>query len=94
MRLMATNPSNRGRAQGILRQGSKSSSGDDVLTIVEVAEYLKLPRSTTYKLAQEGKIPGQKVGRHWRFNRAAIDRWLVGDSDSSGGQSGGKGGAR
>ena len=39
-------------------------------------------------------VPGQKVGRHWRFNRAAIDKWLVGDSDSSGGQSGGKGGAR
>ena len=47
-----------------------------VLTIVELAEYLKIPKSTLYKLAQEGKIPGQKVGRHWRFRREAIDRWL------------------
>jgi len=48
----------------------------DVLTLNEVAEYLRIPRSTAYKLAQEGKIPGQKVGRHWRFHRAVVARWL------------------
>jgi len=51
----------------------------DVLTLNEVAEYLRIPRSTAYKLAQEGKIPGQKVGRHWRFRRAVVDRWLGND---------------
>ncbi len=29
-----------------------------------------------YKLAQEGRVPAQKFGRHWRFRREAIDRWL------------------
>jgi excisionase family DNA binding protein len=48
----------------------------DVMTIEEVAEYLRIPRSSLYKLAQEGKIPCQKVGRHWRFRKEAIDRWL------------------
>ena len=48
----------------------------EVLTIEEMARYLKIPRSTLYKLAQEGKIPCQKVGRHWRFRKEAIDRWL------------------
>jgi len=48
----------------------------DVLTLNEVAEYLRIPRSTTYKLAQEGKIPGVKVGRHWRFHKEAVDTWL------------------
>ncbi|MBD3407370.1 MAG: helix-turn-helix domain-containing protein [Candidatus Lokiarchaeota archaeon] len=48
---------------------------DKVLTIQELAEYLKLSLTTAYKLAQRGKIPGQKVGRHWRF-RDAIDKWL------------------
>jgi len=47
-----------------------------VLTIDELAEYLKIAKSTLYKLAQEGRIPGQKVGKHWRFSKAAIDRWL------------------
>jgi len=39
--------------------------------------YLQLPRSTVYKLAQEGRIPGQKVGRHWRFHRPTIEQWLA-----------------
>ena len=49
---------------------------DKVLTIQELAEYLKLSLTSAYKLAQRGKIPGQKVGRHWRFHRDAIDKWL------------------
>lgn len=48
----------------------------DVLTIEELAAYLKIPKSTLYKLVREGKIPSQKVGRHGRFQRGAIDRWL------------------
>jgi len=48
----------------------------DILTIGELAEYLKIPKSTLYKLAQERRIPGQKVGRHWRFHKDAINRWL------------------
>lgn len=47
-----------------------------VLTIDELSEYLRIPKSTLYKLAQEGKLPAQKVGRHWRFRKEAIDRWL------------------
>ena len=48
----------------------------DVLTIYETSAYLRIPLSSMYKLAQEGKIPCQKVGRHWRFRRQALDRWL------------------
>lgn len=47
-----------------------------VMTIDELAAYLQVAKSTLYKLAQEGKVPGQKVGKHWRFSKAAIDRWL------------------
>jgi excisionase family DNA binding protein len=50
---------------------------DSVMTIEELAAYLKIPKSTLYKLAQEGRVPGQKVGRHWRFHREAIDKWLT-----------------
>lgn len=34
------------------------------MTIEELSDYLKIPQSTLYKLAQEGKVPCQKVGRH------------------------------
>lgn len=48
----------------------------DVLTIEELAAYLKIPKSTPYKLVREGKIPSQKIGRHWRFRKGAVDHWL------------------
>ena len=50
----------------------------DVFTVTELAAYLKVPKSTIYKLAQEGQLVAQKVGRHWRFHRDAVDRWLTG----------------
>lgn len=49
---------------------------DMVMTIEDLSKYLKISRSTLYKLAQEGKLPSQKVGRHWRFHRDAVDTWL------------------
>lgn len=54
---------------------------DVVMTIDELSVYLKIAKSTLYKLAQEGKLPGQKVGRHWRFHREAVDAWLKQSSD-------------
>lgn len=50
---------------------------DNVLTIKELSTYLKIPKSTLYKLVREGKIPCQKIGRHLRFHRATIDEWLT-----------------
>ena len=49
---------------------------NDVMTIDELADYLKLSKSTLCKLAQEAKVRGQKVGKHWRFRKETIDRWL------------------
>ncbi len=48
----------------------------DIMTIEEVSTYLRVPVSSLYKLAQQGKIPAPKVGRHWRFRREFIDRWI------------------
>ena len=52
------------------------NKSDNVLTIEELSVYLKIPKSTLYKLVREGKIPSQKVGRHLRFHRESIDEWL------------------
>jgi excisionase family DNA binding protein len=45
----------------------------EIMTIAQVAEYLQLSEMTTYKLVQEGKIPGFKIGRHWRIKRSDLD---------------------
>jgi len=49
---------------------------EDVLNPLQAAEVLKVSRGTLLKLANEGKIPGQKVGRQWRFSRQALLEWL------------------
>jgi excisionase family DNA binding protein len=49
---------------------------ETVMTIEDLAHYLKLSTSTLYKLCAAGKVPGQKVGRHWRFHKDVIDGWL------------------
>lgn len=49
---------------------------DAVMTIDELAKYMKLSKSTLYHFARDGKIPGVKIGRHWRFNKNAIDEWM------------------
>ena len=51
----------------------------EILTVEEAAELLKIPRSSVYRLAQRGKIPGQKVGRHWRFHRETLINWIAGN---------------
>ncbi len=50
----------------------------NIFTVEEAARYLKIPISSIYKLAQEGKIPAQKVGKHWRFHRNTLDQWIAG----------------
>ncbi len=51
---------------------------EDILTIKDVAEYLKVTERTLYRLAQEGKIPAFKVGASWRFKRGDIYAWIEG----------------
>ena len=53
-----------------------------VMTIAELSEYLHVPKSTFYRMAQDGRIPEQKVGRYWRVGKEADDRWLEENANS------------
>lgn len=48
----------------------------EVMSLDELAVYLKVSKSTLYKLVQQGGFPGQKVGKQWRFHKSAVDDWL------------------
>jgi excisionase family DNA binding protein len=61
----------------VATRSQRSDALPAVLDIDGLAEYLHLSKSTAYRLAQRRQIPGQKVGKHWRFSRAAIDGWLA-----------------
>jgi len=52
------------------------SSEGEILTIKQVADYLKVTERTIYRLAGAKKIPAFKVGGTWRFSRVDIDNWI------------------
>ena len=49
---------------------------DDILTIEEVARYLRVSERTVYDWAQKGEIPSGKIGTVWRFKKNEIERWV------------------
>ncbi len=49
---------------------------DDIMTLEEVAKYLKMKPQTIYLWAQKGKIPAAKLGKEWRFRKSIIDEWF------------------
>ena len=60
-----------------------------LLSVDEVADYLKIPKSTLYKMCSEREIPCAKIGKHWRFDKKLIDEWFVGkmqNPETNGGQ--------
>jgi excisionase family DNA binding protein len=48
----------------------------DIMTLEEVARYLKVKPQTVYKWAQEGQIPSTKISKEWRFRKAILDEWI------------------
>jgi len=48
----------------------------EIMTLEETAKYLKIGKSTLYKMAREGKIPAVKIANQWRFRKEDIDKWL------------------
>jgi excisionase family DNA binding protein len=48
-----------------------------VITIAELAQYLRVHRSTLYRLLRKGQLPGFKIGSDWRFDVETIDKWRM-----------------
>lgn len=67
---------------------STSNSDAEILTIKQVADYLKVTERTIYRLAAAKKIPAFKVGGTWRFRKVDIESWIEAQSGNSEGQAG------
>lgn len=78
MDIELTGPAGAGRPKPTspTRKKKKRRRIPDVMTIEEVAKYLRLPAEALEGLAQRGKIPAQQILGQWRFHRESIDRWL------------------
>jgi excisionase family DNA binding protein len=60
-----------------MRAQPKSITEPRVLTVRELAGYLRVHQTTVYRLLREHKLPAFRVGADWRFNREAIERWMI-----------------
>ena len=49
---------------------------NDWLTLEEASEYLKIGKTSLYDLAQSGKLPSNKIGKKWLFNKESLDSWV------------------
>ena len=61
----------------MIQTQSKPDMGPRVLTVRELAGYLRVHQTTVYRLLREQKLPAFRVGSDWRFNREAIERWMI-----------------
>ena len=50
---------------------------DDIMTVREVTEYLRIHRTTLYRLLKEKEIPAFRIGSDWRFSRTQLDKWRL-----------------
>ena len=60
-------------------EGVKQAPPGNIMTVRELAGYLRVHPSTIYRLLRQGKLPAFKVGSDWRFSREAIDHWRLTD---------------
>lgn len=58
-------------------QATATTPLPDVLTAEEAREYLRIGRTAFYDALAEGKLPGIKVGRLWRFRRETLEAWMT-----------------
>ncbi len=56
---------------------------DEILTVKELAAYLKIAEKTAYRLVSGERLPGFKVGGAWRFRKGVIDEWIKDQSADS-----------
>ena len=60
-----------------------TSITETLLTLDELSKYLQVSKSTLYKLVQAGRVPGTKIGKHWRFRKATIGLWIDGNQQET-----------
>lgn len=62
------------------RQYTKRAMTPDLLTTQQVQAMLRVDRTTIYRMVEDGRLPGIRVGKQWRFRRTEIEQWLKGSA--------------
>ncbi len=57
--------------------GREDCPDDDILSVLDAAKHVKMHPHTIRRLAEQGKMPGKKIGKDWQFSKSVLDEWLV-----------------
>ncbi len=63
--------------EGGIDLDQQDAGSEPVMTLHEVAQFLRCHESTVYRLTKRGQIPGFRLGSEWRFLRAKIEQWIA-----------------
>jgi excisionase family DNA binding protein len=72
--------SSRGNGVAIFKSGvlhKLMALDDEILTVQEVSELLRVHKATVYKLIRQGRIPAFRIGTDWRFRMESLSRWMA-----------------
>jgi len=61
----------------------KTKDNPTILTVRDVAKYLRMSEAKVYRLAKEGRLPVARIGKTWRFRKDLLDAWLNECTESS-----------
>lgn len=56
----------------------------ELLTADELSKILRVPKTTLYTLSQQGKVPAIKIGKHWRYIKSEIKKWIERNNNYNG----------
>jgi excisionase family DNA binding protein len=66
------------------RTAAEGATQETLMTLQEVADYLRVTRSTIHRMLKRNEIPAFRIGRHWRFSLEVIDNWCASHALSRG----------
>ncbi len=56
---------------------TKLGENNTIMTVRDVANYLRLSEAKVYRLAKGGFVPSFRLGKSWRFKRELLDEWII-----------------
>ena len=59
------------------RTAAEDAEQETLMTLQEIADYLRVTRATIHRMLKRNQIPAFRIGRHWRFNLAVINKWCA-----------------
>ena len=63
------------------KEDGKGQTDSGIMTVREVARYLRMSEAKVYRMVNNGQIPSFRLGKSWRFKRDLVDNWIIKETE-------------